>query len=99
MVGNIDIINLKTKSYNRQVNKINDELVKLILSLGLKSGSMLEVQSEKYRENIFWYMSVLQDITKYQNVIPKLEQEIRDYKSFVKTQKQKFKNFNPENTR
>ena len=99
MIGNIEIIDLKTKSYNRQVNKINDELVKLIVSLGLKSGSTLETQSKKYRENIFWYMSVLQDITKYQNVIPKLEQEIRDYKSFVKVQKQRFKIFNPENTR
>lgn len=95
---NTEIIDLKTKNYKRQVDKINSELVKLIVSLGLTNGSILETESKKYREDIFWYMSAMQDM-RYQNVISKLEQEIKDYKSFVKTQKQKFQNFKPQNTK
>lgn len=75
------------KKYRAELSAINDDLARLMFNRAVivnKSfyNNMLD-KSKEHIESIFWDMSALQDIRNFFIVSPKIEQKLKNYRSFI----------------
>ena len=79
------------KKYRAELSAINDDLAKMMFNRGVIVNkafynNILD-KSKEHIESIFWDMSALQDIRNFFIISPKIEQKLKNYRSFIELHK------------
>ena len=79
------------KKYRAELSAINDDLAKMVFTgkmvLNTTFHNNMLDKSKEHIESIFWDMSALQDIRNFFIVSPKIEQKLKNYRSFIELHK------------